>query len=411
MLVDVLLQNAVKAKQSIAFATTEEKNNLLLKLADSLTQNADNIIEQNQKDLQLAKDNISPVMQDRLRLDSQRIAGMAEGIKALIPLQDPIGECIESFERPNKMQVKKVRVPVGVVAMIYESRPNVTSDAAALCIKSGNVAVLRGGKEAINTNLAIATAMREACEKAGFDPNIISFVTDTSRDSAKKLMEARGKVDLLIPRGGAGLISACVEGAKVPCIETGAGICHLYVDKMADLQMAVSVLENAKISRPSVCNACEVCLVNSSIAKDFLPLLDEMAKKNNLQLRLCEKSRLVINGISATDTDFDTEFSDYILAVKIVDDITEAISHINCHSTHHSECIITNDKINADKFLLEIDSACVYHNVSTRFTDGGEFGLGCEIGIATQKIGARGPMGLKEITTYKYVICGNGQIR
>ncbi|MEG2770112.1 MAG: glutamate-5-semialdehyde dehydrogenase, partial [Oscillospiraceae bacterium] len=329
----------------------------------------------------------------------------------LVALDDPIGYCEKTTSAANGLTIKKVRVPLGVVAIIFESRPNVTSDAAALCLKSGNAVILRGGKEAINSNTAIAKVMKTAAKNKGFDENIIGFVTDTSRDSATALMQAKGYVDLLIPRGGAGLINACKNGATVPCIQTGTGICHVYVDEFADLAMAIKILENAKMSRPSVCNAAEVCLVQKDVADKFLPMLAQMAQKNNLELRLCEKSIKIIDGKMANEKDFDTEFLDYILAVKIVENVSEAISHINAHSTGHSESIITNNDENANKFLQQIDSAAVYHNASTRFTDGGVFGLGCEIGIATQKLGARGPMGLFEVTSYKYIVLGDGQIR
>ena len=406
-----LLQDAKKAKKSIAFATNDEKNTLLLAIADDLFLNAQIILTANEKDITAAKGKINDVMIDRLTLTTKRIKAMSEAIKELTNLQDPVGVVVKEFERPNGMVLKKVLVPMGVVAMIYESRPNVTSDAAALCLKSGNVSVLRGGKEAINSNTAIAQVMRATLEKNGYDKNIITFIQDTNRDTATELMQAKGLVDLLIPRGGAGLIKACVDGAKVPCIETGTGICHTYINKDADLNMAINVLENAKVSRPSVCNACEVCLVDAGIAPSFLPMLEKMAQKNNLELRLCEKSQQIIKGVKASDTDFDTEFLDFILAVKVVEDIAEAIGHIEEHSTGHSESIITQNNAEAQKFLQMVDSSSVYHNTSTRFTDGGEFGLGCEIGISTQKVGARGPMGLFEIVSYKYIITSNGLIR
>lgn len=407
-----ILAAAKAAKQSIAFRTRAEKDTLMLALADGLRCDCEDILLENQKDVEAAQGVISPVMIDRLRLDKGRIEAMAQGIAELVKLEDPVGKVDETVKRPNGLKIKKVRVPMGVVAIIYESRPNVTSDAAALCLKSGNVAVLRGGKEAYHSNAAIVQSLRNSAGQLGYNPNIISFVEDTTRASAKELMEAEGLVDLLIPRGGAGLIRACVEGAKVPCIQTGTGICHIYVDGKADLQKAMPILENAKTSRPSVCNACEVCLVDSACADTFLPMMHQrLATEMGVELRLCPRAAKIIEGEPAKEADFDTEFLDYTLAVKVVDGVEEAVQHIAQHSTGHSESIITEDKAAAKYFLQRVDSAAVYHNASTRFTDGGEFGLGCEIGIATQKVGARGPMGLRELTSYKYVIKGQGQIR
>lgn len=403
-----VLQSAKLAKSEIAALSTAAKNEALQNMADALIKNCDEIIKANSLDVENAKGTVSPVMLDRLSLNEDRIKGMADGIIEVAQLPDSVGEVISQNERRG-MQIKKVAVPLGVVAIIYESRPNVTSDAAALCIKSGNACVLRGGKEAINSNKAIVKALKEGLEKSGITANAIGLVEDTTRQSANELMSATGFVDLLIPRGGAGLIKACVDNAKVPCIQTGTGICHIFVDEQANIDMALEIIKNAKTSRPSVCNAAEVCLVHKGIAKQFLPRLSE--KLSNVELRLCENSQKIIKGVAATETDFDTEFLDYILAVKIVDDVTEAVKHIALHSTGHSEAIITENPQNADYFTSVVDSAAVYVNASTRFTDGGEFGLGCEMGISTQKLHARGPMGLRELNTYKYVIVGNGQVR
>jgi len=403
-----VLQSAKLAKSEIAALSTAAKNEALQNMADALIKNCDEIIKANSLDVENAKGTVSPVMLDRLSLNEDRIKGMADGIIEVAQLPDSVGEVISQNERRG-MQIKKVAVPLGVVAIIYESRPNVTSDAAALCIKSGNACVLRGGKEAINSNKAIVKALKEGLEKSGITANAIGLVEDTTRQSANELMSATGFVDLLIPRGGAGLIKACVDNAKVPCIQTGTGICHIFVDEQANIDMALEIIKNAKTSRPSVCNAAEVCLVHKGIAKQFLPRLSE--KLSNVELRLCENSQKIIKGVAATETDFDTEFLDYILAVKIVDDVTEAVKHIALHSTGHSEAIITENPQNADYFTSAVDSAAVYVNASTRFTDGGEFGLGCEMGISTQKLHARGPMGLRELNTYKYVIVGNGQVR
>ena len=413
-----ILKKAKQCKTSIAASSNEQRNNALIKMAEALKVHCDEIITANSLDISNAIGKISPVMIDRLTLNKQRIFAMADAIVEVTALPDPLGEVLTSVKRPNGLKIEKVSVPLGLLAMIYESRPNVTSDAAALSIKSGNVCVLRGGKEAINSNVAVANALREGVAAAGFPENAVSLITDTSRQSATDLMTAVGFVDLLIPRGGAGLIKSCVENAKVPCIETGTGICHIYVDQTADIEKALNIVENAKTSRPSVCNAAEVCLVHSAVANKFLPLLkDRLVNKraeNGLtpvELRLCGRAQRIIDGTPAGENDFDTEFLDYILGVKIVDSVDEAIAHISAHSTGHSECIVTEDTDSADRFTLLIDSAAVYVNASTRFTDGGEFGLGCEMGISTQKLHARGPMGLKELTSYKYIIRGNGQIR
>ncbi len=413
-----ILNNAQKEKQSIAVLNSEIKNNALNKMAEALINNSTAILKANAEDLAAAKGTVSDVMLDRLRLTEPRIRDMANGIISVAKLQDPVGRVISETTRKNGLSIQKVSAPIGVVAIIYESRPNVTSDAAALCFKSGNVCVLRGGKEAYRTSKAIVDAMRGALRECALQENLIQLIEDTTRGSATELMQAVGFVDLLIPRGGKGLINACVNNAKVPCIQTGTGICHIYVDETANVQMALDIIDNAKTSRPSVCNAAEVCLVHKNIANEFLPMLkDRLVKqrindeKQPVELRLCELSAKIIDGNSANNDDFDTEFLDYILAIKVVDDVNEAISHILKHSTGHSEAIITNSAKNANDFVKGTDSAAVYINASTRFTDGGEFGLGCEMGISTQKLHARGPMGLSELNTYKYVVRGNGQIR
>lgn len=413
-----LLENAAKQKRTVATATEAQRNEALERIADAITENADKIIAANAIDLENARGTISDVMLDRLALNEKRVKAMADAVRDVAKLPDPVGREIEGTTRPNGLKITKVSVPIGVLAIIYESRPNVTSDAASLALKSGNVCVLRGGKEAINSNKAIVEALREGLKKAGLPEDAICLVTDTTRNSSTELMTAVGKVDLLIPRGGAGLIRACVENAKVPCIETGTGICHIYIDADADLKKALDIVENAKTSRPSVCNAAEVCLVHEKIAKEFLPLLRERLVTDRkgkgltpVELRLDEKASKIIPGVGAGEKDFDTEFLDYIMAVGVVKSVDEAIGHIALHSTGHSESIVTENAETAKKFISETDSAAVYVNASTRFTDGGEFGLGCEIGISTQKLHARGPMGLRELTSYKYVIRGNGQIR
>lgn len=410
-----ILIEAKKVKTLLASLSTEEKNKALLKMADALIENADEILIANKSDLERAKGTISDVMLDRLALTKERIEGMANGIKEVVALPDPVGKVLNRVERPNGIVIEKTTVPMGVTAIIYESRPNVTSDAAALALKSGNVCVLRGGKEAFASANAIVNSMRKGLKELNLPETLINLVQDTTRESANELMNAVGLVDLLIPRGGAGLIKAVTENAKVPCIQTGTGICHIYVDSDADFTKALNIIENAKTSRPSVCNAMEVLLVNEKIASDFLPLVKERLvdsrSENKVELRLCEKAEKIIDGKSAGDSDFDTEFLDYILAVKIVKDVNEAVEHISLHSTMHSEAIVTENKEAADIFVKGVDSSSVYVNVSTRFTDGGEFGLGCEMGISTQKLHARGPMGLEELTTYKYIIKGDGQIR
>lgn len=390
-------------------------NEALLKMADALIKSTDRILSENAKDISLAKDRISPVMIDRLTLTEARIASMADGIREIAKLPSPLGKTLREVVRPNGLTIDKVSVPLGVIAIIYESRPNVTSDAAALALKSGNVCVLRGGKEAYNSARAIVDALEEGLSEAGLSKSAVQLVSDTSRESATELMKAKGYIDLLIPRGGKGLISACVENATVPCLETGTGICHIYVDKYANADMALSIIENAKTSRPSVCNAAEVCLVHKDIADGFLPRLKERLVDNRasnpVELRCDGRAMKIIDGVPMSDSDFDTEFLDYTLAVGVVDSIEDAVSHILEHSTQHSEAIITDSEEAARYFTENTDSAAVYVNASTRFTDGGEFGLGCEMGISTQKMHARGPLGIEELTTYKYIIHGNGQIR
>lgn len=405
-----ILIGAKNAKHSLSGISTDKKNAVLKDMAKELISATDEILAANLVDVEKSRGVISDVMIDRLSLSKERIKAMADGIISVSELDDPVRLVLEEHTHPNGMNIKKVSVPVGVVAIIYESRPNVTSDAAALSFKSGNVCVLRGGKEAYNSARAIVDALRRALTKHDIPKEAISLIEDTTRDSAKEIMTANGLVDLLIPRGGKGLISACVQNATVPCIETGTGICHIYVDKDADLDMAINIIDNAKTSRPSVCNACEVCLVHKDIAEKFLPMLKSVLSEK-VELRLDEYSAKIIDGTPAGEEDFDTEFLDYILAVKVVDSIDDAIMHIENHSTTHSEAIITENAENAEKFLNSVDSSSVYWNASTRFTDGGEFGLGCEMGISTQKLHARGPMGLRELTTYKYKIYGNGQIR
>ena len=409
-----MLMAAKAAKSEIAQLSTEKKNAALCAMADALLFNQDRILEANAQDLTRAATTISPVMQDRLRLTPARIQGMADGIRQVAALPDPVGLQLDEYIRPDGLRINKISSPIGVVAIIYESRPNVTSDVAALTLKSGNVCILRGGKEAFLSSSAIVDALRAGLRTVGINENAINLVTDTSRESATALMKAQGYVDLLIPRGGAGLINACVTNATVPCIATGTGICHIYEEKSADLDMALNIIENAKTSRPSVCNAEEVLLIDKEIAKEFLPMLHKrlvLEHSPAVELRLDEYAATIIPGTKAATEDFDTEFLDYILAVKCVNNVHEAIDHILAHSTGHSEAIVTNDDTAKDLFAACIDSAAVYINASTRFTDGGEFGLGCEMGISTQKLHARGPMGLKELTSYKYIIHGTGHIR
>ena len=413
-----ILLAAQAARPALRCAGTETKNAALLAMADSLWGGRAAILAANGEDIAAARGSISEVMLDRLALTEERVAAMAEGVRQVAALPDPVGRVLRTVERPNGLTIRRLSVPMGVVAIIYESRPNVTSDAAALALKSGNVCVLRGGKEAFRSAHAIVEALREGLAEAGLPREAVSLVQDTTRQSARELMEAVGLVDLLIPRGGAGLIRSCVENALVPCIQTGTGICHVYVDRDADLDMALNIIDNAKTSRPSVCNAEEVCLVHRDIAEAFLPMLRARlvtdraaAGLQSVELRLDSRAGAVIAGVPAGEADFDTEFLDYILAVGVVDSAQAAADHIAAHSTGHSDCIVTADAETARRFIAAVDSAAVYWNVSTRFTDGGEFGLGCEMGISTQKLHARGPMGLEELCSYKYVVTGNGQIR
>ena len=410
-----ILTAAKQCAPTLAAVDTNIKNMALAAMADSLEENCQAILSANALDMEAAKDHLSQSMLDRLNLNQDRIHGMAEGIRQVIALPDPVGRVRDQVVRPNGIVIDRVGVPMGVIGIIYESRPNVTSDAAALAIKAGSACVLRSGKDAFRSANAIVEAMQAGLQKVGLPALLVQLIQDTTRQSVTDMMEAVGYVDLLIPRGGAGLIKACTEGAKVPCIQTGTGICHIYVDKDADQEMALNIIENAKTSRPSVCNAAECCLVHADIAEEFLPKLQKRLVEdraiNPVELRLDSRAQQIISGKAATEQDFDTEFLDYILAVGVVEDAQQAMGHIALHSTGHSECIVTNNEEIARLFTLVIDSSAVYVNCSTRFTDGGEFGLGCEIGISTQKLHARGPMGLDEICTYKYVIHGNGQIR
>lgn len=411
------MQAAKAVAPLLACADTQLKNRALLAMAQALLDHTADILSANAVDMAKAQGQISTVMLDRLALNESRIAAMAEGIRQVAALPDPVGEVLATERRPNGLVIEKTAVALGVIAIIYESRPNVTSDAAALCVKSGNACILRGGKEAYHSASAITSAMQEGLASVGLPAQLVQLIQDTSRNSANELMQGVGYIDLLIPRGGAGLIRACTENAKVPCIQTGTGICHIYVDRAADLKMALRIIENAKTSRPSVCNAAEVCLVHRQIASEFLPMLKQALVtqraaegKTPVEFRADEEAVQYL-GIPAGADDFDTEFLDYIMAVKVVASVEEAISHIAAHSTGHSEAIVTHDDTAAKKFVQLVDSAAVYINASTRFTDGGEFGLGCEMGISTQKLHARGPMGLRELTTYKYIVRGSGQIR
>ena len=410
-----ILKNAKLCAPSLAQTSTEQKNTALLAMADALEAQTEEILKANAIDMEKARGKLSQSMLDRLALTASRIRGMADGIRQVVALPDPVGAVRNRVTRENGIIIDRVGVPMGVVAIVYEARPNVTSDAAVLALKSGNACVLRSGSDAFCSANAIVKAMQTGLEQAGLNRNLVQLVQDTSRHSVTELMEAVGLVDLLIPRGGAGLIKACTEGAKVPCIQTGTGICHIYVDKDADQEMALNIIENAKTSRPSVCNAAEVCLVHQDIAQEFLPKLQKRLvadrQVNPVQLRLDRTAAAIIPGTPAGENDFGTEFLDYVLAVGVVDSVETAIGHISTHSTGHSECIVTANEAAAKLFTAAIDSAAVYVNCSTRFTDGGEFGLGCEIGISTQKLHARGPMGLEELCTYKYVIHGDGQIR
>ena len=406
-------KRAKAAEAVISTAGTRVKDEALAAISKALIANQERIIAENAKDLAAAKENgMTEAKQDRLKLDAKRIADMAKGVDELIALKDPIGEVIEGFTRPNGLRITKTRTPLGVIGIIFESRPNVTVDAAALCLKAGNVVILKGGKEAINSNICLGAIMREAIAGVGLPEDVIQVVENTSRETTTELMRLNGYVDVLIPRGSAGLIQAVVQNATVPVIETGAGNCHVYVDASADLNMAVEITDNAKTQRPSVCNAIESLLVHKDCAEKFLPMIAERFKSHNVKLYGCERTMAILSGIEkATENEYATEFNDFVIAVKVVDTIDEAIAHIRKYSTKHSECIVTSSLANAEKFQKEIDAAAVYVNASTRFTDGGEFGFGAEIGISTQKLHARGPMGLRELTTIKYLINGNGQVR
>lgn len=411
-----LVNKGIKAKEAsyiLMNATVTEKNNALLRMADSLINNKKSILEANKKDLEKAVENgTSKAMLDRLSLSEDRILDMANGLKQVKSLNDPIGEVLGMTVRPNGLKIGKQRVPLGVIGIIYEARPNVTSDAAALCLKSGNVTILRGGKEAINSNIAIVNALREGIKLSGLPEDAVQLIEDTSRETSNEMMKLNEFIDVLIPRGGAGLIQAVVQNATVPVIETGTGNCHVYVDEYADLEMAKNIVINAKTSRPSVCNAEEKLLINEKIADKFLPIIVKALHENNVEIRGDKKSRAIIDNLKeATEEDWGKEYLDYVIGIKIVSDIDEAINHINKYGTGHSEAIITKDYNNSQKFLQRVDAAAVYVNASTRFTDGGEFGFGAEIGISTQKLHARGPMGLNELTTTKYIIYGNGQVR
>ncbi len=409
----LLGQRAKQAEKTLATASTELKNKALENMAQELISTASEVLSANAEDMKNARANgVAQVMLDRLLLTEDRIVGMAKGITDIVSLPDPIGVTLSEIKRPNGMTVKKITVPLGVIAVIYEARPNVTSDAAALCLKSGNAVILRGGKEAINSSKAIVKALRLGLEKTGLDENCISLITDTSRDSATELMRMNEYIDVLIPRGGAGLIRSCVENSTVPVIETGTGNCHIYIDKDADIQMAADIVHNAKTSRPSVCNSAESLVIHKDIIKEALPIIKKRLDEKNVELRGDDTARASADGIlPATEDDWGREYLDYIMSVKTVESLDEAIEHISKYSTGHSECIVTENEAAAEEFLKRIDSAAVYHNVSTRFTDGGEFGFGAEIGISTQKLHARGPLGLPQLTSFKYIICGNGQIR
>jgi len=412
--IEELGQKAVAAKDKIATASAGEKNKILEKIAEILRENKEVILVENEKDIAQAKENgITEVMVDRLRLTKERIDGIADACLQLVNLEDPIGEVLSGSNRPNGMRITKIRVPLGVVGIIYESRPNVTVDAAALCLKSGNVAILRGGKEAFYSNQILMKLMQKALELCGFAGETVQLVEDTSRDVANEMMQANQYIDVLIPRGGAGLIQAVVKNATVPVIETGTGNCHIYIDETADVEMAVAITDNGKTQRPSVCNALETCLVHEAVAEEFLPKLKKAFDAHQVEIRGCEKTKQILGEsvVPATEEDYATEFLDYVIAVRVVASMDEAIAHIRKYTSGHSECIITKNYDHAERFQKEVDSACVYVNCSTRFTDGGEFGLGAEIGISTQKLHVRGPMGLRELTTQKYLINGNGQIR
>lgn len=406
-------KKAKEASYELSFASTNEKNNGLLKISEALVKRCDEILEENKKDLQKAiEKGTSNAMLDRLKLDEERVKSIANAVADVVKLDDPIGEVTSMFKRPNGLRIGVQRVPLGVVGIIYEARPNVTADAAALCLKTGNAVILRGGSEAINSNLKIVEIISDALKEAGLPEGAVQILEDTSRETATDFMRLNDYLDVLIPRGGAGLIKAVVNNATVPVIETGVGNCHIYIDDEADIDMGVDIIINAKTSRPAVCNAAEKLLVNEKIAEKFLPLAIKALREKGVEIRGCEKTKAIVNDINmATEEDWGKEYLDYILGVKIVKNLDEAIDHINKYGTKHSESIVTKNYFNSEKFLQRVDAAAVYVNASTRFTDGGEFGFGAEIGISTQKLHARGPMGLKELTTSKYIIYGNGQIR
>lgn len=411
---ETLGSRAKACRKAAATASTAEKNAALAAISAALRESIDVILDSNEADLIAARENgMSEAMQDRLRLTADRINGIADGVDDVIKLEDPIGEVISGSVRPNGMSITKVRVPLGTIAIIFESRPNVTVDAAVLCLKSGNAVILRGGKEAFNSNRCLCSIMRSALAKVGMPEDLIQFVEDTSREVSNELMRCSDYIDVLIPRGGAGLIRACKQNATVPVIETGTGNCHVFVDETADLPMAVSIVNNSKTRRVSVCNAVESLLVHENVAEEFLPMIKAKLDEKHVEIRGCERTKAILGDsvVPATEEDYATEFLDYIISVKVVKSLDEAIEHIDKYTTHHSECIVTNDLANAERFQKEIDAAAVYVNVSTAFTDGGMFGLGAEIGISTQKLHARGPMGLRELTSMKFLIGGNGQIR
>ncbi len=411
---ETLGSRAKACRKAAATASTAEKNVALAAISAALREGVDIILDANNADLIAARENgMSEAMQDRLRLTADRINGIADGVDDVIKLEDPIGEVISGSVRPNGMSITKVRVPLGTIAIIFESRPNVTVDAAVLCLKSGNAVILRGGKEAFNSNRCLCSIMRSALAKVGLPEDLIQFVEDTSREVSNELMRCSDYIDVLIPRGGAGLIRACKQNATVPVIETGTGNCHVFVDETADLPMAVSIVNNGKTRRVSVCNAVESLLVHENAAEEFLPMIKAKLDEKHVEIRGCERTKAILGDsvVPATEEDYATEFLDYIISVKVVKSLDEAIAHIDRYTTHHSECIVTNDLANAERFQKEIDAAAVYVNVSTAFTDGGMFGLGAEIGISTQKLHARGPMGLRELTSMKFLIGGNGQIR
>lgn len=405
-------KRAKEAAKSVMLRTKEEKNEALNLIADALLENCEEIVKENKKDIDTAREKgMKESLVDRLLLTRERIKNLSDSVREIANLNDPIGEVIESWQRPNGLSLKKVRVPMGTIGIIYEARPNVTCDAAVLCLKGGSSVLLRGGSDAINSNMCLVKTMREALAKTKISPDAIMLCEDTSRESAREMMKMNEYLDVLIPRGGAGLIKSVVQNATVPVIETGTGNCHVFVDESASIEMATDIILNAKTQRTGVCNAAETMLVHKNIAESFLPVALKALSDKGCRILGCDKTRGIYPCEAATDEDFATEFLDLILSVKVVENVEEAIEHIEKYSTHHSECIVTEDKANAERFLREVNSAAVYHNASTRFTDGGEFGFGAEMGISTQKLHARGPMGLREITSYKYIIEGTGQIR